>query len=91
MLIISDNKEDLIPLRTGPESLIDLFNELLAFRDIMGRVVIVSRQDLEIKIALFYNHIVWQLAFFAMALKIKIKLVEVAYVFQLPQVSVNMK
>lgn len=50
MLIISNDKKGLIPLRTGPQGLVHLLHKLLPIGNIMRGVIIVCRQYLDIKV-----------------------------------------
>ena len=55
----------------------------------MGRLVIVSRQNLEIEVTLLDHHIIRQLACLGMAFELQIELVKLDNILELSEVSVE--
>lgn len=82
MLIVCDNQGGLVPLRTGPQCLIHLFDKPLAPCHIMRRMVIVCGKHLAIKVPLLNHHIVRQLSPLGVQLEFEAVLVELDKVLE---------
>uniref|UniRef100_J3N9D1 Uncharacterized protein n=1 Tax=Oryza brachyantha TaxID=4533 RepID=J3N9D1_ORYBR len=86
VLIVGDDEQRLVPLRAGAERLVDLLDEALALRDVVGRVVVVAGEELEVEVALLDDDVVGELALPAVALERHVVRVVVAQVLELPHV-----
>ena len=89
MFVISDNQKCLIPLRTSPQRLIHLLNQLLPVSNIMRRVIVVRGQSLEIEIPRFDHRQARELPIPSIFLKLQIELMKLEYVFQLPKIPIK--
>lgn len=51
VLIVGDDQQSLIPLRASSQCLVDLLDQLLPVGDIMGWVIVISRQTHNVKVS----------------------------------------
>ena len=70
MFIIYNYEQDVVPLGTRSQCLINVLDKFLALGNIMGGVIIVRRQELGVEIALFDYDIVRKLPLLAVPLEI---------------------
>lgn len=89
VLIIRDEEEDLIPLRTSSERLVNFFDQFLPLRYIVHRMIIVSRVGEDVEVLGLDHSIVGQHSSLRIVQEGEIVRMEIAQILELPEIAVE--
>ncbi|ONK76811.1 uncharacterized protein A4U43_C02F80 [Asparagus officinalis] len=83
VLIVGNEQRSLIPLRAGPQRLINLLDKPLTSSYVVGRVVVIGGVEIQVKVLLLDDSVVGQFPGAGVALEGELVVVEVNYVLEL--------
>jgi hypothetical protein len=89
VLVVGDDEERLGPLRARAQRLVHLLDEALALGHVVGRMVVVPREEAEVEVALLHDHVAGQPALPAVAREVEVEGVEAGGVLELAEAPVE--
>lgn len=84
MLIVRDQEQGFVPLRARPQRFVHLLHQHLSMVHVMRRVIIISWEQLSVRVPLLHHNITRQLPCICMFLKRQVVRVKFRPVLELP-------